>query len=549
MSSALTPLATWQPGATTPAFAPADIAAAVARVREQAHIVRDGPNGGLGVAFGGELATATGAGAAGAGAPAGGTCYPLIATLPALFPEWLGDRTFLEAHRVRFPYATGPMANGIATTTIVIEMARAGMIGFFGAAGLGPDRVEKALAEIETALAGTGASWGSNLIHSPQEADLEDSIVDLYLRRGVTRLDASAFMRLTRAVVRYSATGLTADAQGRVARRNHILAKISRPEVARRFLAPAPADVLAALVSAGRLTQAEADLAARVPLAGDVTVESDSGGHTDNRPLVALFPTIAALRDEIAAQQGYAAAPRVGAAGGLGTPASVAAAFALGAAYVMTGSVNQACVESGLSEAGRRLLAEADIADVIMAPAADMFEMGVKVQVLRRGSMFAIRGAKLYDVYSSCESLDAIPKATREKLEKEIFRVPLESVWEETRAFFAGRDPREVERAEREPKHKMALVFRWYLGRSSRWAITGDAERKSDYQIWSGPAMGAFNAWAAGTFLADPEKRGVVQVARNLLEGATVVTRAQQLRCAGVPVPASAFDFRPRPLA
>jgi hypothetical protein len=61
--------------------------------------------------------------------------------------------------------------------------------------------------------------------------------------------------------------------------------------------------------------------------------------------------------------------------------------------------------------------------------------------------------------------------------------------------------------------------------------------------------MGAFNAWTAGSFLAAPEARTVVQVARNLLEGAAVVTRAQQLRSYGVPVPASAFDFRPRPLA
>ena len=61
--------------------------------------------------------------------------------------------------------------------------------------------------------------------------------------------------------------------------------------------------------------------------------------------------------------------------------------------------------------------------------------------------------------------------------------------------------------------------------------------------------MGAFNDWAKGTFLAVPENRTVVQVARNLMEGASVVTRAQQLRSFGVPVPAAAFDFRPRPLA
>jgi trans-AT polyketide synthase, acyltransferase and oxidoreductase domains len=122
-------------------------------------------------------------------------------------------------------------------------------------------------------------------------------------------------------------------------------------------------------------------------------------------------------------------------------------------------------------------------------------------------------------------------------------------VWEETRRFFQGRDPREVERAEADPHHRMALVFRSYLGRSSRWAIAGEALHRMDYQIWCGPAMGAFNAWVAGSFLEAPERRGAVQIARNLLEGAAVVTRAQQLRSHGVAVPASAFDFRPRPLA
>ena len=61
--------------------------------------------------------------------------------------------------------------------------------------------------------------------------------------------------------------------------------------------------------------------------------------------------------------------------------------------------------------------------------------------------------------------------------------------------------------------------------------------------------MGAFNAWTAGTFLAEPANRSVVQVALNLLEGAAVVTRAQQLRTFGVPLPHAVFDFRPRPLS
>jgi hypothetical protein len=94
----------------------------------------------------------------------------------------------------------------------------------------------------------------------------------------------------------------------------------------------------------------------------------------------------------------------------------------------------------------------------------------------------------------------------------------------------------------------MALVFRWYLGKASRWAIEGDATRRLDYQIWCGPAMGAFNAWTKGSFLEDPKNRTAAQIALNLLEGAAVVARSQQLRSYGVPVPPEAFHFSPRPL-
>ena len=92
----------------------------------------------------------------------------------------------------------------------------------------------------------------------------------------------------------------------------------------------------------------------------------------------------------------------------------------------------------------------------------------------------------------------------------------------------------------------MALVFRWYLGLSSRWANSGEAGRQLDYQVWCGPAMGAFNEWAKGSFLDDPKNRTVVAVARNLLYGACVVLRRQSLRQCGVHLPDECFDLRPR---
>lgn len=471
----------------------------------------------------------------------------LVASLAPLFPEWLGDRSFLAAHQVRFPYVAGEMATGISTPRMVIELGRAQLLGFFGAAGLPIAEVERGLIEIEQALHGTEAAWGVNLIHSPQEPAEESAVTDLLLRRAVPRICASAFMALTPNVVLCACRGLRRDPSGVIARRTQLFAKVSRPEVARQFMSPPPESMLRALTAAGKLTPDEAALASELPLAEDITVEADSGGHTDNRPLSVLFPLIAAERLRCPAAERHRV--RIGAAGGIGTPLAMAAAFALGAAYVVTGSVNQTAVEAGTSDACKRMLAAASFADVIMAPAADMFELGVKVQVLRRGSLFAVRALRLYELYAEHESLDAIPPSARSQLEKEIFRAPLAQIWSETRRYWQARDPRELERAEREPKHQMALVFRWYLGQASRWARTGVQARQTDYQIWCGPAMGAFNDWVAGSFLAALENRTVVQIARNLLEGAAVMTRVQALRSCGVPLPPSAFRFRPRPLA
>lgn len=524
-------------GATAPAFTAPDLIAATDRIRERAYVVVDPVTLQYGIASGGHLVDGCSEAA-----------WPVVAVLPAMYPEWLGDRSFNEVHGTRFPYVTGAMANGIATTRLVIEMARTGGLGFFGAAGLARDEVATAIDELQAALKDSKAPWGCNLIHSPQEPALEEAVADLYIARRVRRVSAAAYMSLTPAIVRYAYSGIHVDLDGNVQRPNMVFATISRPEVARHFVHPAPAQLLDVLVRGGKLTGAEAALARSLPVAEDITIESDSGGHTDNRPLAPLFATIQAVRDAAVVEHGYTRPIRLGAAGGIGTPQAVAAAFALGASYVLTGTVNQACVESGLSAEGKQMLATADIADFAMAPAADMFEMGVELQVLKRGTMFAPRAKKLYALYTTYPSLEALPEAERVELEQKILGMSVEACWEATKAFWCDRDPSQVVRADQDPRHKMALTFRSYLGLSSRWSIDGTPDRRLDYQIWCGPAMGAFNAWTAGTFLAEPANRRVAQVARNLLEGAAVVTRAHQLRTYGVPIPSAAFDYRPRPL-
>ncbi len=454
--------------------------------------------------------------------------------VPPCLPEDLGDPTFRTDHRLRYAYVAGSMANGIASVGLVEALARAGLLGFFGAAGLPVGRVEAAIDQL-TASVGH-LPFGFNLIHSPTAPDLEAAIAELYCRRGIRLVEASAYLDVTLPLVRYRLHGIHCGPDGRVITPNHVIAKVSRVEVASKCFAPPPERLVAELVRHGNLTEDQGRLAARVPLAADLTAEADSAGHTDNRPALTLLPTLLALRDRFQRQYDYACPLRVGAAGGIATPAAVAAAFAMGAAYVVTGSINQACVESGSSDVVRALLAQTEQADVTMAPAGDMFEMGVKVQVLKRGTFFPMRAARLYELYRTHDGLDALPAAERAALEKNVFRAPLEEIWAQTRTFFAKRDPDQIQRAEREPKHKMALVFRWYLGQSSRWANAGEPTRKLDYQVWCGPAMGAFNEWVKASPLEAPENRRVVPVALNLLYGAAVLLRAQMLRCQGIPI-------------
>jgi PfaD family protein len=446
---------------------------------------------------------------------------------------------------LRFAYVAGAMANGIGSVAIVEAMARAGMLAFFGAAGLAPKVVEEAIDDIQ-ARVGSGP-WGFNLIHSPYEPLLEQETVNLYLRRQVNTVSASAFLALTLPLVRYRVAGIHQAPDGEVVTPNRVIAKVSRVEVASQFMAPPPQALLAELVTAGDISEAQARMAETIPVAQDITAEADSGGHTDNRPAITLLPTLLALRDRLQREHGYARPLRVGAAGGISTPHSAIAAFAMGADYLLTGSVNQACREAGTSDAVRQLLAKTEQADVIMAPAADMFEMGVELQVARRGTMFAMRAQKLYRLYREYPSLDAIPVEDRVNLEKAVFRAPLDKIYAECETFWEDRDPSQIERALGDPKHKMALVFRWYLGQSSRWANAGTPDRAIDYQVWCGPAMGAFNEWVKGSFLESWEERHVAVVARNIMYGAAVLQRVNLLRSQGFDVPAAAIDVRPRP--
>lgn len=468
---------------------------------------------------------------------------PVFGYITSYKMEGLGDNSFCRTYNIKYPLIAGGMANGICSAKIVESMGKGGMLGFFGAAGLPLVKIEDAIDRLEQSLG--NIPYGFNLIHSPNEPDHEAAVVDLYLRRKVRIVEASAYLGINLPVVKYRVSGIYRDSNGDIVTPNRIIAKVSRIEVASKFASPPPVKFLKDLVDLGVITKDQAKLAEQIPMAQDITAESDSGGHTDNRPAVTLIPTLLALKDQLQARYSYKEPLRVGAAGGVATPMSVAAMFSMGAAYIVTGSINQSCVESGTSDIVREMLAKTKQADVTMAPAADMFEMGVKVQVLKRETMFAMRAAKLYEFYCKYESLDKIPDNERLALEKNVFRHSLDKVWNQTCEYFAKIDPNQIVRGEKDPKHKMSLIFRWYLGQSSHWANSGEPTRKIDYQIWCGPAMGAFNEWVKDSFLEDFRNRKIAIVALNMLFGAAVNMRLNALRSQGFSFSTDKFRVLP----
>ena len=425
----------------------------------------------------------------------------------------LGSIEFREDYKVKYAYATGGMYKGIASEELVVKMGKSGMMGYYGTGGLDLNRIKEAIQYIQRNLK-NGQAYGINLLNNPSNPELEEKTVDLFLQYGVKNVEAAAYMQMDASIVRYRLKGLSKK-DGSITISNRILAKVSRPEIAEQFLSPAPERVVKKLLEEKKITVEQAELSQKVPMADDICAESDSGGHTDQAVAFALLPAIINLRDEMMARYGYSKKVRVGAAGGIGTPEAAAAAFVLGADFIITGSINQCTIEAKTSDSVKNLLEKINVQDTDYAPAGDMFEFGAKVQVLRRGVFFPARANKLYELYKHHNSLDEINEKTKKQIQEKYFRRSFEEVYEDVKAFYP---PNEIEKAEENPKHKMALIFRWYFGFGTRWALSGNEERKVDYQVQCGPALGAFNQWVKGTDLESWKNRHVDEIAEKLMK-------------------------------
>lgn len=429
--------------------------------------------------------------------------------------ESLGSSIFRKRYNTKYSYYGGGMYKGISSKEMVVRFGNAGILSFFGTGGLKLEKVEKNIEYINSSL-GKDKPYGINVVNNPNDSSYEMKLIQLLLDNGIKFIEASAFFSVTPALIYYRAKGIK-QVSGGVIMENRIIAKLSRPEVALEFLSPPSERLLNKMLSDGRISSFEADVLRKHPMADDICVESDSGGHTDAQNAFSVLPTIVRMRDKAMEQHKYVDYINIGAGGGIGTPESIVASVVLGADFFVTGSVNHCSVEAGTSDVVKEMLSGMNVQDTEYVPAGDMFEYGAKVQVMKKGVFFATRANKLYELYKFCSSIDDIDPKTKSMLEEKYFNRTFEQIYSDCKDYYSSA---EIAKAESNPKVKMAMIFKWYFGRSTVSAIKGDLSEKLNFQIPCGPALGAFNEYVKGTELENWKNRNVDKIADKLMNGA-----------------------------
>ena len=426
----------------------------------------------------------------------------------------LGSSSFINRYNLKKAYVIGGMYKGISSSALVIRSAKAGLLSFYGTGGVELQEVEKEIKHIKSSIHAADC-FGINFLSNPLNPEAEMALAQVCIRENIKIIEASAFGSISMALVYFRLKGLKQDTAP-----NRIMAKVSHPDVARIFLSPPPGNYVDTLVQKGLITDEEARIGKTISMADEITLEADSGGHTDQKSGFVLVPDIIRMRNELMQQYTFTSSIHIGAAGGLGTPEAIASAFMLGADYVLTGSINQCTIEAGTSDLVKELLSKININDTAIAPAGDMFEFGAKVQVMKKGSLFSSRANRLYELYKQFGDLDLIDSEEIKNLETNYFKRPLKEIWNEVEDYLKITKPDQLGKLKNNPKAKLAYIFKWYFFQSTRFALAGDNTNKLDFQVQCGPALGAFNCWVKGSNLEDWRQRHIDVIGIRLMSEA-----------------------------
>ncbi|WP_410511165.1 ACP S-malonyltransferase [Paenibacillus sp. BR2-3] len=433
----------------------------------------------------------------------------------------LGSDTFKQRYGLQYAYLMGGMNDGISSRELVVQAGKNGCLAFLGAGGMSMTGLEDSIRYIRREL-GSNEPFGVTVTYHPIQMAKEERLIEVLLREDVRLIEASSYLTLTPALVKYRLKGLVKEADGAVRRANRIIAKVSRPDIAKMFMLPPPERIVDKLLVDGQITPEQAQLARLVPMADDICSAGDSAGPTDQANILSLLPTIIRLKRELSLQFEPIKDIHIGAAGGIGTPEAAAGVFLMGADFILTGSINQCTVESGASTEIKDVLEQVNVYDMAYVPSLELFELGGKAQVVKKGLFFSARANKLYEIYRNVGSIPQIDSKTKSQLEDKYFGRTLQSVLEECKRQMSTE---ELTALNGDPKQQMAVVFKWYIENAKKSAIAGESGNKVNYSIMCGPAIGSFNQWVKGTSLEAWRNRRVGQIAAMIMNEAAEMVK------------------------
>ena len=441
----------------------------------------------------------------------------------------MGSEILRKEYGVKYAYFVGGMHKGISSKEMIVRLSNAGILGFYGASGLPLEKVKCDLQFIIQSLS-PGQTFGVNIKHQIHSPSRDENLIPLLLEKSVRAVELSGYTRITWPLVQYRYNSSSKYNDQWIVP-NKVVVKASSPEIVELFMSPAPGAVIDQLLSSGKLTEEEAEIARVYPMCDDVCIETDSALNTESDSLMTLFPIIRSIRDQLEKCSSTGKRIRVGVAGGIGSPEAVASSFLMGADFILTGSINQCSVEAGTSDTVKNILQSAKVQDIGYAPSEELFEMGARNRVMRRGIFFSSRATKLFNNYKQLDSLDKMDSSFLNELETHYFNCDINKLSHD----LISQAETEGQAYERNSKQAIAHLIRSYMKRGDELAIRGDISEKSNYRVVTSPAIGAFNEYVKGSDLQGWRHRHVDAIAVRLMnDGAVALKKRLQQYLMGV---------------
>ena len=152
----------------------------------------------------------------------------LLFQIPNMTSEIFGDPEFKKEYGLKYALYGGAMANGIASSDMVIALGRAGFMGSYGAGGMSLNVIAEEIDKIKSALG--GKPYMINML-SNRNADAEMQLATLLIEKEVPAVEASAYIVPSDALLYYRLKGICRNETGKIVIPRKIIAKVSREEV------------------------------------------------------------------------------------------------------------------------------------------------------------------------------------------------------------------------------------------------------------------------------------------------------------------------------